>query len=173
MSLPDNNINIGDRYQHIKPNDSSEIWHHGKAQGALNLQRYHYLCASIQGRYKYHSTISPDFARGQRSFLRGFDFSPYTAYRLEPILGIKLEPLVNGTVHAEDLKLYHNQFTNSWRHSEGGILYNMGDEREFYNCILNYHSPTKTTGDEEWDEFFEKLKDSGFQKGLVPCMVNS
>lgn len=101
---------------------------------------------------------------------QGIDFSPYKEFKLEPIVGIKLHPRADGTIRPGDLKLFQEQFELNWKHSEGGILYNLGGEREFYNCILNYHSPAKTTGSAEWDKLFKQLKDNGFRKSTVPCM---
>ncbi|KLO11667.1 hypothetical protein SCHPADRAFT_855020 [Schizopora paradoxa] len=159
----------GNRYKRLSPNPRSQEYKIGKSMTEHARERFHYLCASIQGKFILIDHIPPKIDNGQFFDRQGLDFSPYKDYKLQPILGIKLFPRTDGTVHPDELKMYHEQFANSWRHSEGGILHNMNDKREFYNCILNYHSLETTTGNAEWDAFFEKLKESGYDKSLVPC----
>ncbi|KLO20425.1 hypothetical protein SCHPADRAFT_897709 [Schizopora paradoxa] len=171
MSIPQaNSSNSGNRYQRRNPKLYSDAWNIGKERTTIALERYHYLCAAIQGKYRFLYDIPPKYSRGQFFSRQGFDFSPYTKHELKPIRGVKFHPREDGTIHPVDLGIYHEYFANSWRNSEGGILYSVNDHREFFNCILNYHSPAKTSGDEEWDQFFKRLKESGFQMGLVPCM---
>ena len=163
--------NSSSRYQRRSPDLYSDAWNIAKERTVVALERYHYLCAAIQGNYKFLYDIPPKFSRAQIFTRQGFDFSPYTAYDLKPIRGVKIHPREDGTIHPMDLAIYHEHFTNCWQNSEGGILHSVNDHRGFFNCVLNYHSPAKTTGDEEWDQLFKKLETSGFQMGLVPCLV--
>ncbi|KLO11666.1 hypothetical protein SCHPADRAFT_974350 [Schizopora paradoxa] len=158
------------RYKRRNPNPRSQLYFVAQGMSKAALEHYHYLCASIQGKFVLSNYIPMDMGDGQIFHQHGLDFSPYTEYELRPIVSKKALQRPIGTYHPDELKLYHEYFANDWMHSAGGILHNMKDRREFFNCILNYHSPAKTTGNEEWDAFFEKFKESGFQKSLVPCM---
>lgn len=97
--------------------------------------------------------------------------SPYQAYNLEPITSVKLHPRADGTIHPGDLKAYHDIFKDDWKMQEGGILYCLGDSRAFWNCLISYHGPTKSTGIKEWDALFHKLQSTGYPKNIIPCMV--
>lgn len=144
----------------------------GQQQAQLSLERYHYLCAAIQEKFEL-TTVPPDFSRAQMFPRAGLVFSSYESHPLDPILGIKLHPREDGTIHLGDLKMYASTFRESWKSSEGGILYCIAEEREFWNMILNYHSVAGTTGVKAWDKLFEDLRASQFDKGLIPCMVGT
>ncbi|KIM85105.1 hypothetical protein PILCRDRAFT_87369 [Piloderma croceum F 1598] len=47
----------------------------------------------------------------------------YKAYKLDTITGVKLYSRTDGTIHPEDLKAYHKNFTLNWKTQEGGVLY--------------------------------------------------
>ncbi len=136
----------------------------------MSTQYYHYLCAAIQQKYEV-TTVPPDFSQGQMFPRAGLVFTAYKTFRLEPVLGIKLHPRPDGTIHPEDIKHYVDMFRSNWKCREGGILRCIDEQREFWNMILNYHSTARTTGMKAWDRLFERLKRNSFDKGMIPCMV--
>ena len=147
------------------------VYAQGQKQAALALERFHYLRAAVTGAYTL-TDVPPDFSRGQLFARKGLEFAAYDGAALPPVLGVKLHPRPDGTVHPEDLALYARGFRACWKMREGGVLYCLGDERAFWNMVLNYHSRAATTGRKDWDRLFAALKRSGFDKGLVPCMVS-
>ncbi|TFY62876.1 hypothetical protein EVG20_g6544 [Dentipellis fragilis] len=101
---------------------------------------------------------------------QGIMFEQYAPYKLEPITGIKLHPYEDGTIHPGDIEIYQDLFRRDWRFIQGGLLYAMGEAREFWNCVLNWHSSSYTTGCPEWDALFETLKANGYRKDMLTCM---
>ncbi|EIM91580.1 uncharacterized protein STEHIDRAFT_137218 [Stereum hirsutum FP-91666 SS1] len=148
--------------------NNPEEYEKGKHQAEIQEDRYHKLRAAIEKKYRILDNIVSD--NGFPFPRQGISFEPYTVVKLETIKGFKLHPFADGTVHPDDLEIYHDMFKTDWNHAQSGILYNIGEAREFWNCILNYHSPAGTTGNEEWDALFEKLKGNGFRKDCLPCM---
>ncbi|KAA1472780.1 hypothetical protein DENSPDRAFT_801565 [Dentipellis sp. KUC8613] len=136
-------------------------------QDEIQNERYHRLCAAIQQKYTLLEGIWVEDLRAMR---QGVAFGPYKRSKLEPIQGIKLHPLEDGTIHPGDIALYQNVFQRDWRFMQGGVLYAMGEAREFWNCMLNWHSSAHTTGCEEWDALFETLKANGYRKDTLTCM---
>lgn len=164
------------RYTHCSPQPGTKDYEQGKSQGALNLERYHYLRALILGQYKFLDNIPPDRSRpsGQIFPRQGLDFSPYTDFALEAVTGVKLHPRKDGTLLPADVENYHELIESNYRASEGGILDAvLRNERVFFNIMLNYHSKAKTTGNAEWDAYFAKLRADGFPKKDIQCMVSS
>ncbi|KAJ3551106.1 hypothetical protein NM688_g4931 [Phlebia brevispora] len=102
----------------------------GQKQRDLAAQYHHYpsLCAAIQGKYEL-ATVPPDFSQGQMFPRAGLVFTKYQAFELEPILGVKLHPRDDGTIHPGDIKVHADMFRSDWRCREGGILRCMFDER--------------------------------------------
>lgn len=165
---------IDHRYTHTVFRPGHHLHKQGVDQGEMALKFFHYLRASVLGLYDIDDDIDPDISRGQILPRQGIVFSRYTDFNLPPTTGIKLHPREDGTVNPEDLKLYSNSFRQNWKDSEAGILYIAGDRpREFYNIILNYHSPAHTTSIPEWDALFSRLKETDFRKNLIPCMVST
>lgn len=161
------------RYTHetsLSPTKNNALYKQGKGQGEMSLERYHTLCAAIQRKYEF-TDVPADFSKGQLFPRKGITFDHYTSYNLEPVLGIKLHPRQDGTIHPGDIKVYKSSFVDSWKCREGGILYCIGEAREFWNMVLNYHSTANTTGMRQWDKLFERLRKSDFDKSLIPCMV--
>ncbi|TFY69715.1 hypothetical protein EVG20_g3033 [Dentipellis fragilis] len=101
---------------------------------------------------------------------QGVAFGRYKRFKLKPIRGIKMHPLEDGTIHPGDIALYQDAFRRDWRFIQGGLMYAMGENREFWNCVLNWHSIAHTTGCEEWDALFETLKADGYRKDTLTCM---
>ena len=160
------------RYTHttnLSPAFRRQAYRQGLQQAQCALERYHYLCAAIQREYD----LPADFTQGGMFGYTDLSFSTYEPYALDPVLGVKLHPRPDGTIHPGDLKLYRKCFKLDWKVSEGGILYGIGDSRAFWNMILNYHSVAGTTGFKRWDNFFERLKANGFDKSIIPCMVRT
>lgn len=156
----------------IDPNTNPTLYQQGQEQGRLAVECYHYMCAAIKEQYEI-TTVPPDVARGQLFRRSGLVFS-YEPHNLEPVLGIKLHPRDDGTIHPGDIEFYARSIRESWKCSQGGILYCISAcEREFWNMILNYHSVSATTGIKKWDRLFSRLKAEGFSIGVVPCMVRS
>ena len=161
------------RYIHEKNlKRGTEAHAQGERQFELNIQRFHYLCAAATKQYTILDNIPPDPDRGQLFPRQGIDFSPYRAYKFQPITGVKLHPRSDGTIHPGDIEAYVDAYKGNWKSREGGILYFLaGDVREFWNMIINYHSSSHTTGIREWDEILDKLKVK-LDKKVVPCMVS-
>jgi hypothetical protein len=90
---------------------------------------------------------------------------------LEPIPNVKLHPRADGTIHPGDLSKYREVFEDNWKTQEGGILYCVAESRKFWNCLISYHGPTKSTGIKEWDDLFHRLESMGHAKRIIPCMV--
>jgi hypothetical protein len=80
-------------------------------------------------------------------------------------------PYHNGTIHVDDLAQYNKTFKDNWKMQEGGILYCLTESCEFWNRLISYHGPTKSTGVKEWDDLFQKLELTGYPKNIIPCMV--
>lgn len=162
------------RYQHLSPSHLTNpvAYEQGLRQAALSIERYHYLCAAVQQKYALVDNVPPDLSLGQLFPRQALVFEQYEPCRLKPLEGIKLHPREDGSIHPGDVEAYQGNFKSSWKHLEGGILYNIGDPRSFYNCIFNYHSPAGTTGNPEWDTLFQTLKANGFSKSIIPCMVS-
>ncbi|EKM57062.1 uncharacterized protein PHACADRAFT_172745 [Phanerochaete carnosa HHB-10118-sp] len=141
----------------------------GEKQHGVAEQWYHQLCAAVKGDYEL-TTVPPDLSRSQLFAHSGIVFDKYTAYKLEPVTGVKLHPREDGTILPGDLQFYSRTLRDDWQCREGGIMRCMAEEREFWNMILNYHSSAGTTGYKPWDRLFEKLKRNNFDRGMVPCM---
>ncbi|KII96193.1 hypothetical protein PLICRDRAFT_35140 [Plicaturopsis crispa FD-325 SS-3] len=109
-------------------------------------------------------------ARVGKELYKNISFGPYKDARLPAIEGVKLHPRTDGSIHPEDLGGYTRGFKENWKVQEGGVMYALAESREFWNCMLNYHSPAGTTGIAEWDKLFYTLKTTGFPKNIVPCM---
>ncbi|KAI0042787.1 hypothetical protein FA95DRAFT_531147 [Auriscalpium vulgare] len=133
---------------------------HGQQQASISIERYHYLCASIQQAY---TVIGP-------ATRRNIVFPSYTAYPLTPLGDVKLHPREDGTIHPGNVDAYVAQFRADWQCREGGVMYCIVEQHEWFDLILNYHSSARTTGMKQWDRLFQRLKRNNFEKGLVPCM---
>ncbi|KAJ3478892.1 hypothetical protein NLI96_g9439 [Meripilus lineatus] len=140
------------------PTVDPELFKKGQDHLKTALRRYHWLCAAIQQKYTILDNIPVEFGPGVFFPRQGLDFTPYTQYSFEPVRGVKLHPREDGTIHPGDLELYRDWFEGNWRCREAGILYCVAEFREFWNMVINYHSVAKTTGKEDWDKLFEKLK---------------
>ena len=133
----------------------------GRRQAQCAIERYHYLCAAAQEAYTLHNP---------GAFRSELTFEKYTAYPLTPV-SAKLHPRKDGTIHPGDIEIYVKCMVRNFKCSEGGIMYCLGDERSFWNMVINYHSSAKTSGIKAWDRLFKQLKASGYDKGIIPCMV--
>ncbi|KAI0310413.1 hypothetical protein OF83DRAFT_1070571 [Amylostereum chailletii] len=145
------------------------LYEQGQKQAEISIQRYHYLCAAVSKAYEL-TTVPADINRGQLFPRQGIIFKAYKHYNLDPVLGIKLHPREDGTIHPGDVEVYNDTLRLSWKIREAGVMYAVAESREFWNLVLNYHSKAATTGIKSWDRLFAKLKKSNFDKGLVPCM---
>lgn len=154
----------------VSPQNKPSWYQLGQRQAKLANERYHFLRAAITGKFAL-TEVPGDFSRGQLFPRAGILFDQYTAFKLEPVVGVKLHPRDDGTIHPEDLEVYVRSLRNNWKSRQGGILYCIGEAREFWNMILNYRSSAQTTGWKVWDRLFNRLKENGFDKGRVPCMV--
>jgi hypothetical protein len=170
----------------------SQLYQMGQQQAALSIQRYHTLVAALTKKYTYAdmprnahggylnvpNDVDPTtgavnidasaLVPGSRQII---DLSSYNAYKLDPITSVKLLPREDGTIHVDDVIEYNQIFKDDWKTQEGGILYCLAESREFWNCLISYHGPTKSTGIKEWDELFQKLESTGYPKNIIPCMV--
>lgn len=160
------------RYNHYAPNPQQhpEAYEQGRSQAEFNLERYHKLRACLLKKYTVVEE-TPDYKLCQLFPVQGIDFSEYKDYKLERTGGMKLRPNSDGTIEKDVLENCHGYLERYWKCSEGGILYAIGEGKEFYCPMLNYHSHEGTTGSEEWDRIFEELKGKGFPKSILPCMV--
>ena len=160
------------RYKRFAPKLGTAAYRQGKDQASISLKRFHYLRALILEKYTLVNDVEPDLSRGQLFPRQGLDFNSYTDFDLEPVMGVKLHPREDGTIHPGDLENYHVGIESNYKISEGGILDAViRDIRAFFNIMLNYHSKANTTGNPEWDTYFAALKAHGFPKGDVDCMV--
>lgn len=162
------------RYTHpqdIRPDTGPLLYEQGREQWQLVIERYHTLCAAIKGEYDV-TTVPANPMIGQIFPRSGIVFTKYQEYLLEPVTGVKLHPSNDGTVHPHSLEVYRDGMKANWKCTQGGILYAIGCGREFWNPMLNYHSSAGTTGNEEWDELFEKVKEANFEMAVIPCMVS-
>ncbi|KAF8584441.1 hypothetical protein K439DRAFT_1346235 [Ramaria rubella] len=146
---------------HYKPSPSTAAYKQGQGQAEVSMTRYHMLYAALQRKC---TVVSSPLGR------QTIDFAPYHAFTLEPLSDVKLHPRSDGSIHPGDLEIYHSGFEDNWKTQEGGLLYCVGFGPEFFNCILNYHSPAQTTGSQEWDELSHKLERMSYPKEIIPCM---
>lgn len=156
----------------VDPLTRSAVFKQGQRQAKVSLTYYHYLCAAIKGQF-HIKDVPPDPSRAQLFERQGIFFDKYKEYPLEAVMGVKLHPRQDGTLHPGEVTFYVRCFRDNWKCREAGVLYFLEQEREFWNLILHYHSSAKTMGFKPWDRLFEKLKRSGFDKSLIPCMVCS
>jgi hypothetical protein len=141
----------------------------GQKQAKLSIQYYHTLVAALTKKYTYMDMDDPSaLLPGSRQII---NLSPYKAYKLDNITGVKLHSRADGLIHPEDLKAYHENFTLNWKTQEGGVLYCVGMSDEFWNCIRSYHGPLKSTGSKKWDDLFHELESTAYAKNIIPCMV--
>ena len=165
---------VSGRYKHYAPKLGTADYKQGKDQAAISLERFHYLRALILGKYTFVDNVEPDISRGQLFPRQGLDFESYPDFKLDPISGIKLHPREDGTIHPGDVSTYLATIDSDYKVSEGGILDAvLRDTRAFFNIMINYHSKAKTTGNLGWDTYFADLKERGFPKMNIDCMVSS
>lgn len=138
-----------------------------RKQEMRSLESYHSLCTSLQQKYEVQKSTTP----GQPIQLR-LDFSAYTPYELRPA-NLYSRPFPDGMVdpwevtkHHEHIKTFSNISTLA---SEGFLSY--VECKGFFDIVLGYNGPLRTSGNERWDEFFASLKANGYKRRLVPCMV--
>jgi len=98
------------------------------------------------------------------------DFEPYKDCQLKPQENLKLHPREDGSIHPGDLAAYGRLYELGWKMQEGGVLYWIGEGREFWNCMLNYHSPAGTFGLKDIDALYKRLQEEGYPKKIIPCM---
>jgi hypothetical protein len=160
------------RYVHFDESAAPLVRELGRKQLALSIERYHYLRAAVTNAYTFDTDVPPDRSRGQLFSRQGVVFDEYKDYHLEPVVGIKLHPRSDGTILPGDLAVYNQGLRENWKTRQGGVMYCVSEEREFWNIMLNYHATKpQTTGSPVWDALFARLKDEDFRKDLVPCMV--
>jgi hypothetical protein len=149
----------------------------GKKQTALAIQRYHILCAAIQGKYKVLDIIPIADQRLMQSDERRYvhatiDFSAYKEFKLRPIKDAELPELVSRMdCEIVDIGIYSMARDEDWRLRQGGILFAVGEYGDFFNCVTAYR--TTVTGDsfiEEWNTLFGQLRSSQYRKNIIPCM---
>ncbi|VDC05480.1 unnamed protein product [Peniophora sp. CBMAI 1063] len=164
------------RYVHYKtypPNfDRAKAIAQGRRQAEGNLERYHYLRAAVTGAYDIEQ-LQPGDPNNPNPlpFVRhGLVFDRYKLHKLKPLRGMKLHPNADGTIHPGDLKLYKEELFGNWKVREAGILYAYMELRPFFNMMLNYNSPAKTTGIPAWDKLLDEWKAAGFPKRMLQCM---
>ncbi|KAI0056600.1 hypothetical protein BV25DRAFT_1920846 [Artomyces pyxidatus] len=156
-------------YTNISRRRDSALWKQGQTQAEISIERYHTICAALQKRYNIIQ-VPADPKAGRPWDRQGLTFSAYTAYQIEPVLGVKLHPLPDGTIHPGDIAAYCDVLQSNWKCREGGVMYCVAEYREWWNMLLNYHSPAGTTGRPDWDHLYMRLTENGYDKGTVPCM---
>ncbi|KLO14809.1 hypothetical protein SCHPADRAFT_850479 [Schizopora paradoxa] len=159
------------RYQRYAPDPRlhHEAYEQGKSQGALNVERYHILRACLLKKYAVVEE-TPDYKLCQLFPVQGLDFSEYKDYKLKNTGGMKLRPNSDGTIPKDVLEECHHCLEESWKCSEGGILYVIGEGKNFYCPMHNYNSHDGTTGNADWDRLFDELKAKDIPKSMIPCM---
>ena len=180
------------RGTHTRPEPGSKDHDFGLRQREVNIERYHYLRAFLEGKFVVNSKsvfghadnrtrafawIDPEsgdlrlnpseYDSGRRDVI----FASYTRYALQPFEDIKIHPRDENGIHPGDLEVYTDCFKSSWKVAQGGILYAIGDERSFSNCMIHYFSLSGTSGNPEWDDLFSQLKERDFPEQIIPCMV--
>jgi hypothetical protein len=155
----------------------------GQQQAELWTTHYHTLVAALTKKYTYTDMpmnllnySDPTGTHINTSALvpgscQTIDLSSYNGYKLEHIPNAKLHRRADGTINPGDLSLYHDVFEDNWKTQEGRILYCLTESREFWNCLISYHGPIKSTGIKGWDELFHGLESTGYAKNIIPCMV--
>ena len=146
----------------------------GQNQAGLNLERYHYLRAAVTKAYDIKQLQPGDPSNpNPMPFVRqGIVFDRYKLRDLKPLRGVKLHPDADGSIHPGDLKAYKEELFGNWKVREAGILYAMMELRPFWNMLLNFHSPSKTTGIPAWDKLLNDWQAAGFPKSMLQCMVS-
>ena len=157
------------RYVHTKCRPTHRLYQQGKEQYSISIERYHYLLASITGEY---TVLDAESTLPQLPGIRQtLYFNNYKGVKLKPIRDIRIFSRPDGSVNPEQIAEFQRTLDTDWKTREGGILYCVAEWREYWNCLVNYRSPSKTTGSQDWDKLFEELKANNFDKKLVPCMV--
>lgn len=159
------------RYQHltdITASSDPQAYKQGQEQARVSLERYHYLCAAATKKFSI-----PGRPGQSLPFYRDeLDFSAYAAYPLENIPGVQIHvPSRDSTVHPRDIDPYVGLFRRSWKCRQGGIMYCIEHDRDFWNTIMHFFSGPRTTRIDQWDDILNKLRLNGPNQGAVPCMV--
>lgn len=160
------------RYVHhtsLTAMSAPQAYRQGQQQANLSLERFHYLCAAATESYSIVGEERRDIPFGRQEL----EFSSYTPHRLKDITDLKLHiPRSDGSIVPGDIDPYVDEFLKDSKCREAGILYCVGEERAFWNMIMNFHSTARTTGIEAWDDLLIRLKLDGPDPGIVPCMVS-
>ena len=160
------------RYEHDTGlNRSDARWQQGQEQAKISIERYHYLCAALQCKYIIKQVLATDSMHRAVYDGRGLVFDAYTAYPLKPVYGIKWSSGLDGACSPQVMHCCVQAYERSWKCMEGEILYMVAEQQEFWHMMRNYNSPNGTMGRSAWDELFVRLKQTGYDKGIIPCMV--
>lgn len=164
-------LDINRRYIRSFPSEGTEQLLEGRKQAELSNTRYHYLRAAIQGNFRLTGDIPSSSTNGHFFPRCIIDFREYADFPLDQISGEKIHPGEDGLVGSAELEEYQTELTSDWKVVEGGILSCTGKARAFFNIMINYNSPSKTSGNSEMDAYFAQLKAEDFRKESIPCMV--
>ena len=82
----------------------------GRKQAEISLQRFHYLRASILHKYRFVALTDKNPRNGQTVTRQGVDFSGYKDFALRPVAGVRLLNGMDGSLSAEDLNGYLENF---------------------------------------------------------------
>lgn len=141
-----------------------------------NIHSFHCLYAAATGAF----SVVPDPDPGPMLDYWRYDminFSQYTQYKLENVTGlaslVELHPF-----HKYDekqiLQGHVDTVRGNWRYRQGGVLA-AAHSQPFWKLVQSYwHSPARTTGNKEWDELLDKIREEGpkFDRGTLPCPVS-
>jgi hypothetical protein len=101
------------------------------------------------------------------------DFGAYKEFNLRPITGVDLpRPGTDGSIDFMECSIYHDTVRDDWKTREGGILYAVAEYGDFFSYVSHYHSPYGRIGTGVWNALFEKLRNSGYSRNVIPCMVS-
>lgn len=159
------------RFKRTKVQPGTPYYDKARTQIATSNERYHYLVAEITGDY---TAIPFPVIFGSKTGGSSYtvDFLKYQGKDLEPFEGICLERTrPDGSIPSQKLRSIQKAFSDNYKMSEGGILYAVGDWGAFLNCMVNWRSPSRTTGNQLWDELLDALEGNGFDRSMIPCMV--
>ncbi|KAA1472779.1 hypothetical protein DENSPDRAFT_839143 [Dentipellis sp. KUC8613] len=138
-------------------------------QAAYQEECFHLLCAAVQQAYEIHD-VRPGTVDTQP--VKDIVFDTYTPRELEPISSVRFFLLPDGSIDPEHVEMYQVLTGWNWKHMQSEILYAVGGElnHSFWHCVVNWHGNAKTTGNTMWDSCFTRLKESGYERKVIPCM---
>ncbi|TCD71842.1 hypothetical protein EIP91_003185 [Steccherinum ochraceum] len=136
------------------------------------LHSFHCLYAAATGNF----AVVPDPESGPMLDYWRYDmidFSSYTEYKLTNVPGLASLIGLHRYPNYDEKQILQGHVASvkgNWKYRQNGILA-FAHSQPFWKLVQSYHSPARTTGEKEWDELLDKIREEGpnFDRGTLPC----